>query len=69
MFYNSLCLFVVCSSNGVHFYLSLLLRETEFIMYFNEAIKNFNHEIPLLLLYVCYSLLSELHSDNGYMST
>jgi len=52
MFYNCLCLFVVCTSNGVHFYLPLPRRETEFVACFNEAIKNFNRETPLLLLYV-----------------
>ena len=47
--------------------ISLLLRETDFIMCFNEAIKNFNHEIPLLPLYVSVSL-SELHCDISYMA-
>lgn len=69
MFDNSPCLFVVCTSNGVHFYLPLPLRETEFVVCFNEAIKNFNRETPLLLLYVSLSLpLSELHCDIGYMA-
>lgn len=49
---------------------SLLLREDDFIMCFNEPIKNFNHEIPLLPLYVSLSLsLTELHCDISYIAT
>jgi len=68
MFYNSPCLFVVCTSNGVHFYLSLSHREK--LILSCVSMKLLKTAVMTFLFCLCVFLsLSELHCDIGYMAT
>lgn len=69
MFYNSLCLFVVCTSNGVHFYLSLSCWEK--LILSCVSMKLLKTSIMRFLFCLCMFLslsVSELHCDIGYMA-
>lgn len=60
--YNSPCLFLVCTSNGVHFYLSITCWENLILSCVSMTLlKSFNHEIPLpLYMFLSFSLSAAL---------